>query len=687
MPARIRRFFHRNFGTFYQWFDHQGTTVRRIAWLEDILPGIEVETVRVSDLASACAALDSFAGSLFPPKPRQPLRFVAPTQVSAIHLGGRFPRDPYGHTYRVFVGDSLHDFTAYWNELRICGCWAVPHRYALWVPVAMTREPAFIEALRAFLYEYSGKHSSGSRSVEVTSETMSSGDLESLCSSLRTGKASVGARAVDSTTRWSRLRERLRDELEVPRPHALLNSTNAERLRTSERVETLSLSEPDVLVVDGAWAVDVQIEFGASNRFQSPRWWCLPRRSGSALALTIFRAAARVSRSHFFAVEVERRTSHLGSQKTPELHIALPEEPQVVACLIHGTRFGFDYDDAREKQLRQSSVISDVRISDKVQNLRGLIEIFGSFWTAEEFCERRFWREALAKLAGQDARRCQTLSEQIGNVIRGELRGDGKQGVVLPKAERITSRILPWVHGALEDEPLSYADLKALFEKISAEQPPEQDVRYLSGDAIVHQQGVAPLSEDEMKRGLNQLLVRNILRAGIVIRCPHCGIESWFHVDEVRQFNECAGCGKPRPLAVGAEWRYRLNSLAKRCVSARILAVLQALASIAHRSTTCFFYSPNLELHRPQSDKAWRELDVACVSDGKLIIGEVKDGSFDQSEFNRFAEAAEMIQPDRAAIFIPQDRFDKKVQQWFSELHSRLATAMVRAELHQLPSF
>jgi hypothetical protein len=78
---------------------------------------------------------------------------------------------------------------------------------------------------------------------------------------------------------------------------------------------------------------------------------------------------------------------------------------------------------------------------------------------------------------------------------------------------------------------------------------------------------------------------------------------------------------------------------------------------------------------------------VACVSDGKLIIGEVKDGSFDQSEFNRFAEAAEMIQPDRAAIFIPQDRFDKKVQQWFSELHSRLATAMVRAELHQLPSF
>jgi hypothetical protein len=74
------------------------------------------------------------------------------------------------------------------------------------------------------------------------------------------------------------------------------------------------------------------------------------------------------------------------------------------------------------------------------------------------------------------------------------------------------------------------------------------------------------------------------------------------------------------------------------------------------------------------------------VSDGKLIIGEVKDGAFDKHELDRFADAAEVIQPDRAAIFIPQDRFDTKFQQWFSELHSRLATAGVRAEVHQLPS-
>ncbi len=664
-PLEIRRFFHRNFGTFYQWFDPRGTTVRRIAWLEDILPSIQVEAIRVSDLPSACAALDAFAGGLFPPSPRQALRFVGPTQLSAIHLDDRFPRDPYGHTYRVFVGDSLHDFTAYWNELRMCGCWAVPHRYALWVPLALTGEPAFMEALRAFLYEYSGKHSSGGRSVEVTSETISRGDLEALCFTLSTGKGSVGACAVDGPTRQARLRDQLRDEFEISRPHALLNSTNAERLRASDRTETLSLSEPDVLVGDGTWAVDVQIEFGPSNRFRLPRWWCLPRQSGSALSRTIFRASARVNRSHLFAVEAERRTAHVGGQKKPELHVALPEESDVVARLILRERFGFNNDDARKNQLREESQLSGVQISNPGQNLRGLIEAFGSFWTAEEFCERKFWREALAKLAGQDAQRCETLSERIRNAVRKSL--PGKREFVEQTSERIVGNVLPHVKGALEDEPLSYGDLKALLDDVSAKQPPKQDVSYLSGGTLVHQHGVTPLTEDQMKRGLNKLLARNVLRAGVIVRCRYCGIESWFHADEVRQFNECAGCGNPRPLAVGAEWRYRLNSLAKRCVSARILAVLQALASIAHDSTACFFYSPNLNLYRPGSEEVWREVDVACVSD-------------------RFAEAAEVIQPERAAIFVAQDRLDARVQQWFSELKSRLATTGIRAEVHQLPA-
>ena len=42
-----------------------------------------------------------------------------------------------------------------------------------------------------------------------------------------------------------------------------------------------------------------------------------------------------------------------------------------------------------------------------------------------------------------------------------------------------------------------------------------------------------------------RLIARNILRVGADVRCPHCGIRTWFHLDELRQFNECSGCGEP----------------------------------------------------------------------------------------------------------------------------------------------
>jgi hypothetical protein len=207
----------------------------------------------------------------------------------------------------------------------------------------------------------------------------------------------------------------------------------------------------------------------------------------------------------------------------------------------------------------------------------------------------------------------------------------------------------------------------------------------LSGDSIVHRQDVAPLSETDLKDGLDQLIARNILRVGAKIRCIHCGIHTWFHIDALTQFNECSGCGNALPIPANAQWSYRLNSLVKRCVSAHVLAVLQSLAILARASPWSFFYSPSLDLFGPDSDEVAHEIDVACVSNGSLILGEVKDGRFDEGELRSFTEAVESIRPDRAAIFIRADQLNAKTQQWFSSFQSRVAAAGVRAEIHQLP--
>ena len=202
-------------------------------------------------------------------------------------------------------------------------------------------------------------------------------------------------------------------------------------------------------------------------------------------------------------------------------------------------------------------------------------------------------------------------------------------GITSPdeKAEIVVRAVMPELKGAMADYPMMYAELRALWEKLAGQQQMKEEITYVSGDSIVHRSDMRPLSEEDVKHGLDRLIARNILRVGADVRCPHCGIRTWFHLDELRQFNECSGCGNPRPITAESEWSYRINSLVKRCVSAHVLAVLQALAMLAHGSMASFFYSPSLDLYLPDSDKVWHELDIACVRDGSLTLGDVKTAS------------------------------------------------------------
>jgi hypothetical protein len=62
-PAVLRRFLHRNFGTYDQWID-SNSRIRRLKWFEDHVPNDITDVISISDLGSVCRALDLFAGTL-----------------------------------------------------------------------------------------------------------------------------------------------------------------------------------------------------------------------------------------------------------------------------------------------------------------------------------------------------------------------------------------------------------------------------------------------------------------------------------------------------------------------------------------------------------------------------------------------------------------------------------------------
>jgi hypothetical protein len=218
-----------------------------------------------------------------------------------------------------------------------------------------------------------------------------------------------------------------------------------------------------------------------------------------------------------------------------------------------------------------------------------------------------------------------------------------------------------------------------------------KEIRHLAGDTIVHRMNVSPVTSEEMNEGLKELTELGVLRMGMTIKCPRCRWEDWHDADELRQTGACRGCGSPVPLVPETQWGYRLNPLVQHCVRHHHLAEWQAVAGLTD-GLGSFFFTPSSELFfaNPIDGKPERELDALCVSEGKLLLGQVKDCELKREDFHDFVKIVEVLRPDRAAIFVSEEYYTPnkdKVDRWRDEFRQQLAPFGVRGELHCLPSY
>ena len=75
---------------------------------------------------------------------------------------------------------------------------------------------------------------------------------------------------------------------------------------------------------------------------------------------------------------------------------------------------------------------------------------------------------------------------------------------------------------------------------------------------------------------------------------------------------------------------------------------------------------------------------MLSVTGGKFLIGEVKDGDVEQADFEKLAAIAQVLRPDRAAMFVPKQA---KCGAWYKTFRDQLAPFGVRGELFQLPTY
>lgn len=174
-----------------------------------------------------------------------------------------------------------------------------------------------------------------------------------------------------------------------------------------------------------------------------------------------------------------------------------------------------------------------------------------------------------------------------------------------------------------------------------------------------------------IKRTLEELSAYQVFFKGFKLKCPDCSSEFWYHINETNDTILCKGCQNKFALPIEPSFAYKLNDLVKNNIyqtktqRSGNLTVIRTLTHISTNSLNSFEFSPQINIYDdPHSNKPCSELDILCVSDGKLIIGESKhDSSSFKADNNKslisLAEAAKIIRPDKIILSCYEDHYNK----------------------------
>ncbi len=126
-------------------------------------------------------------------------------------------------------------------------------------------------------------------------------------------------------------------------------------------------------------------------------------------------------------------------------------------------------------------------------------------------------------------------------------------------------------------------------------------------------------------------LVRNeILHRGLVLKCRYCRTADWFSIAEIGELFRCNRCrleqsilsanlfARPEPT-----WYYKLDELVYQGITNNMHVPLLALDRL-RRSAQSFMHADEHEFVRRSEEKPLIEVDICCIADGMLTIGEAK---------------------------------------------------------------
>lgn len=161
----------------------------------------------------------------------------------------------------------------------------------------------------------------------------------------------------------------------------------------------------------------------------------------------------------------------------------------------------------------------------------------------------------------------------------------------------------------------------------------------------------ADSSPEDVRRTLDDLVLRGIVRRGLVLRCSACRNLGFTDVGALANMNTCTRCGNTTPLRLEAwrhpvadpEWHYELHPIVRDLVRENGHAPLW-LAHHLRRGARSYCDVSETNLFRGESRRPIAEADLVAHMDGRLLTAEVKTSDeLDSTRDKRRAAAGKRV--------------------------------------------
>ena len=615
----------------------------------DDLGEIKKKICLVTDRKSLADALLEFA--------RTP-NIVFRNQVCALpNIERESEEDEWAAFFDVIVGDTLQDIVYFWNRPLLVERWKRGRMNQMWLPTALAKDTNMQDALCAWIARVAPNPGTGApRRVRFVSFSTEKRELEDIASRFREN-LHVHHLHIETVTDYLEEPQipnfRSEDPLSFQQDDPFSfreNTIDIHRMQGNEGI--LELTEPKGIAqhgLAGHWMIDFYIEF-THDMYEDDEYvikmpgetlfWRFPNRN--YLMHGMIDKPSRVRRNGFPSIMMQSRKKVLS--------FTLKEAESVVASLFRRVWIPtYKHGDPRTQAADKRYY--SVAISDKGKYLQGVLELFGSLTFAYKVFSSSYWRgmfDTLSKNTHAEQHAHESIANKLTKLI-------GRSGSLTVENQRAIESLT--AHIVNESKKLDLKQKEFPFDAFvqEANHWREKYTEYMVPVDDQSEEDIIGFRSEDVKDALQQLARRNIIQIGVKPRCPSCGIVSWYHVDDIRQHLTCQGCRIQFPLDPELTWYYRLNGLIHAAHALHgTTPVILVLGQLLRESRTSFLFSPNLNLlTEPQDEsseklKMTAEVDIACIQDGKLIIGEVKQSMslFGRNDFDTIAEIAERIKPD-----------------------------------------